>query len=112
MKILGVTEQQSLILRRLEAGESYQDISKDLGLSFGEIVREEMIALSILSGRWKKSERDVKLIIKAMLAIVLSLLPMVELTHFDRAVRSKTTSSRAARTRRQESLEDLALLDV
>lgn len=73
MRILGLTQRQSDIVKAVHNGENYSDIGEKLGINERIVIRDEFIALSILSERWKKEEVDVKKQFKSMFLIALCL---------------------------------------
>ena len=111
MILLGVTSLQSEVLRQVNKGRSYRDIATDLNISEANVIYEEMSALATLSRRWSKSERDVKQMLCGILLILLSILPVFEDLHIDRALRVKSSSSRTVRNKR-DTIPDILPLDV
>lgn len=73
MQFLGLTQRQSEIVRLVYSGESYSQVSKELELSEREVIKEEFIALSILSDRWQQKEADIKKQLKSLFLLALCL---------------------------------------
>lgn len=73
MRILGLTQRQSDIVKAVHKGENYSQIGDRLGINERIVIRDEFIALSILSERWQKEEVDVKKQFKSMFLIALCL---------------------------------------
>jgi hypothetical protein len=73
MRILGLTQRQSDIVKAVHNGENYSEIGERLGINERIVIRDEFIALSILSDRWKKEEVDVKKQFKSLFLVALCL---------------------------------------
>lgn len=111
MSVLGLTSRQCEVVKKLQLGFDYAEISRELMITEQSVVEEEMIAMAILSRRWRKSEIEVRDMLKGLLLIFLSLLPIVEGFKVERALKIKTSSSKVIRSKRQE-IDDFAILDV
>lgn len=73
MRILGLTQRQTDIVEAVHKGETYSEIGERLGINERIVIRDEFIALSILSERWQREEVDVKKQFKSLFLIALCL---------------------------------------
>jgi hypothetical protein len=116
INVLGINATQARIVKLLQSGYSYSEVSETLGISEYDVIHNEMTAYSNLSERWSKKESDVRRVLATMLMILLSLMPImrtamhIDSHSVDRAIRVRVTS-RAKRGK--DSFDDeLTLMDV
>lgn len=111
MIILGLTKQQTYVLKHLKLGDGYLVIASYLGISASDVLFEEEEALFILTQRWRLREVDVRRIIATMFLIVLSVTPIFNGNmEVNRAIRGRSS---LATIRNKESVNnDLILIDV
>ena len=102
MRIMGISDQQSKIVKGLKKGKSYFELSEELGISEDIVILEEMRAMAILSRRWGCDEIGVIKMLCITVLIMLSLSPMFDHVDAARFTRTKTAKTRTSKSRSRE----------
>ncbi len=102
MIVLGLTRLQQEILKSRRDGIDCADIASALNVSETDAVYEEMLAMSVMSQRWNRTELEVSKILKAILLILISLTPLVQDIQIERPMRARTSRSKTSRSGRKK----------
>ncbi len=112
MELLGISKQQTDILRSVKLGESYEEIATRYNCDILNVVTEEMRALAILSKRWRWTEERVKDLLRVTLLVTLTLIPLLEGQQFTRNLNAKTAKTSKTGGARRQEFGDFAIIEV
>ena len=112
MRVLGITSLQQYVVKQVQLGDSYEQIAEATGETVYEIIHQEMLAYSVLAGRWNKKEVEIRKILSGILLLFLSFVSVFESQILDdQFIERATRTVRTTRVKRRE-IDDFATLDV